>query len=56
LSRLHKAVVLFPKPQETKPTPPPDENKQVSSYLEHLLGLADQFFRRNPEKDEDEAA
>lgn len=56
MSRLHKAVVLFPKPQETKPNPKPDENQQVSSYLEHLLDLADQFFRRNPEKGEDEAA
>lgn len=56
MSRLHKAVVTFPKPQETKPNPQPDDSAQVSSYLEHLLDLADKFFRRHPDKSDDEAA
>ena len=56
LSRLHKAVVRFPQPEQSKPNPQPDDSAQVSSYLEHLLDLADQFFRRHPEKNEDEAA
>ena len=48
MSRLHKAVVVFPKPAETKPFLPPQDDSQGTDYLEHLLDLADQFYRAEP--------